>query len=53
MSDAPAYAVYRHVSTGWLPISRSWPTREQAHAHLEQLPTDWETEVREVSNETA
>jgi len=48
-APAPAFAVYRYNSARvWVPISRTFPTRELAQRHLSRLPDCWKAEVREV-----
>lgn len=47
------YVVFRLTHGRWLPISRTFDTHAQAHRHLETLPTDWETEVREAVDSAA
>lgn len=42
------YVVVRLQAARWTPISRVFPTSEQAHRYQAELPKDWRTEVREV-----
>ena len=49
-ADVTGEWVVHHLRSGrWAPISRWYPTREQAALYVETLPTDWNIEIRNLA----